>query len=44
MDPMVMAVVGAVAGAVIAFVLLTLKQGASKQLSVNAQLKDQNDL
>lgn len=31
MSPMVMAVIGAVAGAVIAFVLLTLKQGASKK-------------
>lgn len=31
MSPMVMAVIGAVAGAVIAFVLLTLKQGAAKK-------------
>jgi ribonuclease Y len=31
MNPMVMAVIGAVAGAVIAFVLFTLKQGAAKK-------------
>ncbi len=31
MDPMVMAVIGAVAGAVIAFILFTLKQGAAKK-------------